>query len=144
MTLSHLPPVADQRFPRSGPLARQMLGRAAAPVLLLGILFARGRRTVTSWFRAAGIREEFRPAYVTVCAIGREAEHMAITTLLAVKPCWAATRLTVAIDDTPTARYGPQVEGAGIHHNPSPGPRRREARLRPCLGHPGRPGQAPR
>ena len=30
--------------------------------------------------------------------------------------------LRVAIDDTPTARYGPCVEGAGIHHNPSPGP----------------------
>src|SRR5262249_14883006 len=25
-------------------------------------------------------------------------------------------------DDTPTARYGPQVEGCGTHHNPSPGP----------------------
>src|SRR5437879_4982815 len=22
----------------------------------------------------------------------------------------------------PTARYGPRVQGAGIHHNPSPGP----------------------
>jgi hypothetical protein len=28
----------------------------------------------------------------------------------------------LAIDDTPTPRYGPCVEGAGIHHNPSPGP----------------------
>jgi Transposase DDE domain len=28
----------------------------------------------------------------------------------------------VALDDTPTARYGPCVEGAGTHHNPSPGP----------------------
>ena len=31
-------------------------------------------------------------------------------------------RLTVALDDTPTPRYGPEVEGCGIHHNPSPGP----------------------
>ena len=30
--------------------------------------------------------------------------------------------LLFAIDDTPTARYGPCVQGAGIHHNPSPGP----------------------
>ena len=29
--------------------------------------------------------------------------------------------IPVAIDDTPTARYGPEVEGAGLHHNPSPG-----------------------
>jgi hypothetical protein len=28
----------------------------------------------------------------------------------------------VALDDTPTARYGPCVEGAGKHHNPTPGP----------------------
>src|SRR5262249_60734376 len=31
-------------------------------------------------------------------------------------------RLLLAIDDTPPARYGPPVRGAGIHHNPSPGP----------------------
>ena len=26
------------------------------------------------------------------------------------------------LDDTPTPRYGPYVQGAGIHHNPTPGP----------------------
>jgi hypothetical protein len=121
MTLSHLPPFLTNAFLD---LAHWLDKRSAArvPLLLLGILFASGRRTVTSWFRAAGIREQFRPAYVTVCAIGREAEHVAITTLLAVKPLLGSKRLTVAIDDTPTARYGPQVEGAGIHHNPTPGP----------------------
>jgi hypothetical protein len=30
--------------------------------------------------------------------------------------------LRFAIDDTPTARYGPWVQGAGIHHNSTPGP----------------------
>jgi hypothetical protein len=40
-----------------------------------------------------------------------------------VKPLVAgATRLTFAIDDTPTERYGRQVQGAGVHHNPTPGP----------------------
>ena len=28
----------------------------------------------------------------------------------------------LGIDDTPTPRYGPLVQGAGIHHNPCPGP----------------------
>jgi hypothetical protein len=28
----------------------------------------------------------------------------------------------LAIDDTPSKRYGPKVEGAGLHHNPTPGP----------------------
>ena len=31
-------------------------------------------------------------------------------------------RLTLALDDTPTARSGPKVQGAGVHHNPTPGP----------------------
>src|SRR5690606_34222304 len=31
-------------------------------------------------------------------------------------------RVLLAIDDTPTKRYGPQVQGAGIHHDPTPGP----------------------
>ena len=30
--------------------------------------------------------------------------------------------LLFALDDTPTPRYGPCVQGAGVHHNPSPGP----------------------
>jgi hypothetical protein len=30
--------------------------------------------------------------------------------------------LLFGIDDTPTKRAGPWVEGAGIHHNPTPGP----------------------
>jgi hypothetical protein len=30
--------------------------------------------------------------------------------------------LVFGIDDTPTKRYGPKVEGAGLHHNPTPGP----------------------
>src|SRR5262245_34794991 len=40
-----------------------------------------------------------------------------------VKPLVAGTgRLTFALDDTPTERYGPKVQGAGVHHNPTPGP----------------------
>src|SRR5262249_19080463 len=84
---------------------------------------ARGNRTVTSWFRAAGITAEFRQGYVTVCAVGREAQHMALSVVNdVVRPLLQPQRLTVAIDDTPTQRYGPFVEGAGIHHHPSPGP----------------------
>jgi hypothetical protein len=40
-----------------------------------------------------------------------------------VKPLVAGSeRLTFALDDTPTERYGPHVQGAGVHHNPTPGP----------------------
>jgi DDE superfamily endonuclease len=121
MPLSHLPPYLTSVFAN---LAHWLHKHSAArlPLLLVGILFATGRRTVTAWLRAAGIRDDFRPAYTTVCAVGRQADSAALSTLLAVKPLLGHERLRVAIDDTPTSRYGLQVEGAGIHHNPSPGP----------------------
>lgn len=91
--------------------------------LLLGILLARGRRTATSWFRAAGITDDFRPAYSTIYAVGRRADRLALSAWSTVRPCLAGSRrLVVAIDDTPTPRYGPCVQGAGRHHNPTPGP----------------------
>jgi hypothetical protein len=121
MPFSHLPAFLTRVF---AVLACALDRRSAArlPLLLLGILFANGRRTVTSWFRAAGITTDFRQAYVTVCAVGRKVDSMALSTLFAVKPLLGSRRLTVAIDDSPTPRYGPEVEACGIHHNPSPGP----------------------
>ena len=92
--------------------------------LFLGAVLARGRRTVTSWIRAAGLSAEFRPAYTAVAAAGRRADLIAAQLACAVvKPLAAGVaRLTLALDDTPTPRYGPHVQGAGIHHNPTPGP----------------------
>ena len=105
------------------------LDRRSAPRLLRllgGALFARGRRTVTSWFHAAGITDDFRPAYHALWAAGRNARYVASCLLLRiVLPLLRLTpgqRWLFAIDDTPTARYGPCVQGAGIHHNPAPGP----------------------
>jgi DDE superfamily endonuclease len=121
MSLSHLPAFVANAFLD---LAHWLDRRSAArlPLLLAGALFARGRRTVTSWFRAAGIADDFRPAYATVCAAGRRVDHLAISAVLAVAPLLGSRRLLLAIDDTPTPRWGPEVEGAGVHRNPSPGP----------------------
>jgi DDE superfamily endonuclease len=105
--------------------ARWLDRRTAArlPLLLAGILLARGRRTATAWFRAAGITTEFRRAYHTIYAVGRRADQLALTAWSTVQPCLTGSRrLRVAIDDTPTPRYGPCIEGAGLHHNPTPGP----------------------
>jgi hypothetical protein len=92
--------------------------------LLLGALLAAGRRTVTAWLRAAGLSAEFRPAYTTVAAAGRRCDRVAARLLHQVlKPLWGgARRLLLALDDTPTERYGRKVPGAGVHHNPTPGP----------------------
>ncbi|HUR55424.1 MAG TPA: transposase [Gemmataceae bacterium] len=101
--------------PRSGP-------RLAW--LLVGAILARGRRAVTSWIRAAGLSEEYRPCYTTVAAAGGRADSVAARLVHeVVKPLVAgADRLTFALDDTPTERYGRHVQGAGVHHNPTPGP----------------------
>src|SRR3989440_4925211 len=101
MLLSSLPRFLTSAF---AALAHWLDRRSAArlPRLLLGILFARGRRTVTSWSRAAGIAEEFRPAYATACAAGRRTRSMAVTAPCAVEPLLGHGRLRVALDDTPT------------------------------------------
>lgn len=121
MPFSHLPTFLTSVFAALG-FWLHVRSAARLPLLLCGILFANERRTVTSWFRAAGISDDFRQGYVTVCAVGREANSMALTIQSKLRPLLNPKRLLVGIDDTPTARYGPFVEGAGIHHNPSPGP----------------------
>jgi hypothetical protein len=79
---------------------------------------------VTSWIRAAELSEQFRPCYTTVSAAGKRADGVAARLVHGVvKPILGGmSRLVFALDDTPTARYGPLVQGAGVHHNPTPGP----------------------
>ena len=72
MTYSHPTPVSCQWFTH---LARS-LDRRSAPrlaLLFLGAILARGRRTVTSWIRAAGLSGQFRPCYTAVAAAGKNA-----------------------------------------------------------------------
>src|SRR5690242_11633238 len=123
MTSSPSTPPSGHWIPR---LAALLDPRCAARFarLFVGALLARGRRTVTSWIRAAGLSDEFRPCYTAVAAAGRRADLLAARLADdAVRPLAAgADRLTLALDDTPTERYGPYVQGAGVHHNPAPGP----------------------
>jgi hypothetical protein len=123
MTSSHTAPARCHWFSR---LASALDPRSALRLarLFLGAILARGRRTVTSWIRAAGLSQQFRQCYTAVSAAGKRADliaahlaHEVVKQLLA-----GAGRLIFALDDTPTERYGPQVQGAGVHHNPCPGP----------------------
>jgi hypothetical protein len=123
MTSSHPIAVTCRWFARlAGPLDRRSAPRLA--LLLLGATLARGRRTVTSWIRAAGLSDRFQSCYIAVAAAGKRADSIAARLALeVVKPLVKGTgRLTLALDDTPTKRYGPHVQGAGVHHNPTPGP----------------------
>src|SRR5436305_1776797 len=123
MTSSHPLPVPCQWFSwLAAALDRRSAPRLA--LLFLGAVIARGRRTVTSWIRAAKLGEQFRPCYTAVAAAGKRADRVARRLLTeVVRPLLkGAKRLTLALDDTPTKRYGPHVQGAGIHHDPTPGP----------------------
>ena len=112
MTSSHPLPAPCQWFARLA----SALDRRSAPrlaLLFLGAVLARGRRTVTSWIRAAGLSDRYQPCYTTVAAAGKRAD-LASARLLndAVRPLVAdQERLTLALDDTPTQRYGPTSRG---------------------------------
>jgi len=91
--------------------------------LLVGALFAQGRRTVSRWIVAAGVSRQFRRYYYALGTLGRKRKQVAAALIgLVRRVVPLPERILLAIDDTLTKRYGPHVEGAGIHHNPTPGP----------------------
>jgi hypothetical protein len=92
-------------------------------VLLGGALFAHGRRTVTSWLRATDVGAGFAAYYYFLAALGRRADLVAGVLLRrCLRHLPADGPVLLAVDDTPTPRYGRHVQGAGVHHNPTPGP----------------------
>ena len=104
----------------AAPLHRRLAWRLPAVV---GILLASGRRTVASWWRATGVGDRFRSYYYSLDSLGRKAVELAAVLVgIVLGRIDPGGRLLFAIDDTPTKRYGPKVQGAGIHHNPTPGP----------------------
>jgi hypothetical protein len=70
------------------------------------MLFACGRRTVSSWLRAGGVHDDFACYYYFLLPVRLP----------------LGERLLLVVDDSPTKRYGPKVQGTGIHRNPTPGP----------------------
>ena len=93
--------------------------------VFFGVLICREkRRTASAWFRAAGIGLDFRRAYNVLGSVGRRTRLLGTILLKSIEQVVgdAETRFVFALDDTVTKRYGPCVEGAGVHHNPTPGP----------------------
>jgi DDE superfamily endonuclease len=108
----------------AGALDARQQGRFVT--LFTGLLLARGRRTLTSWLRACGVGRDSKRYYYLLGSVGRKttaiAERMHRILPDRLPPDQKGTPLVFAIDDSPTKRFGPQVEGAGKHHNPTPGP----------------------
>src|SRR6195256_2829857 len=106
-------------------LAGFLHGRSAWRLqsLFVGALFGQGRKTVASWLRGGELGDDFRAYYYFLGSLGRNVKSLAWMLLRrAINVVAPGDRLLFALDDTPTKRYGPLVEGAGIHHNPTPGP----------------------
>jgi len=93
-------------------------------VLMMGVLFAGGRRVVASWIRTAGLSDDFQDYYFFLQSVGRRWPELGrrILVLVLRLAIGKQRRVLVAIDDSPTKRYGPKVQGAGTHHDPTPGP----------------------
>ena len=93
-------------------------------VIFTAMLFAKGRRTITSWLRAAGINRCYKAYYYFIGSLAQKTENIATKLFeIMIRRIYKNTNTVLsAIDDSPTARYGPRVAGAGIHRNPTPTP----------------------
>lgn len=95
------------------------------PIVMAGALLARGRRTASSWFRAAGVKDDWDRFYELLISTGKVAGSMALPILRLIVQRFDPGPdgyWTLAVDDSPTKRFGRHVEGANIHHHPTPGP----------------------
>ena len=94
-------------------------------IVMAGMMLADDRRVASAWFAAAGVQDDWDRFYDCLISIGQRAELLAFPLLIAVVRRFdpgPGGRILLAGDDSPTRRFGPQVEGAGVHHDPTPGP----------------------
>jgi hypothetical protein len=94
-------------------------------IVMAGMMLADDRRVAAAWFTAAGVQDDWDRFYDCLISVGRKTQPLALPLLKAVLEKFDPGpdgHLTVAIDDSPTRRYGRHVEGAGVHHDPTPGP----------------------
>ena len=94
-------------------------------IVIAGMFLAGDRRTASAWFVAAGVRDDWDRFYDCLISVGRTSGKLATAVLSLVVQKFApglGDRILLGMDDSPTSRYGRHVEGAGVHHNPTPGP----------------------
>ena len=94
-------------------------------IVVAGMFLADDRRTASAWFVAAGVQDDWDRFYECLASGGRTSGKLATAVLGLLVQKFApgfGDRILLGMDDSPTSRYGRHVEGAGIHHNPTPGP----------------------
>lgn len=111
----------------AGSLSRMLDSRIAfrLPIVMAGALLASGRRTAASWFRCAEVKDDWDLFYDLLQSVGRNAATVMYPLIVLIFKRFDPGpdgHWTLAVDDSPTKRFGPCIEGANIHHNPTPGP----------------------
>jgi Transposase DDE domain len=94
-------------------------------IVIAGMFLADDRRTASAWFVAAGVQDDWDRFYDCLISVGRTSGNLATAVLGLVVQTLAeglGDRILLGMDDSPTSRYGKHVEGAGVHHHPTPGP----------------------
>lgn len=94
-------------------------------IIVAGMMHVGDRRTASAWLIAAGVHDHGDRFYDCLISIGWQAEKLAAVVLTLVVQEFSPVRedrFLLGIDDTPTRRNGRHVEGAGVHHDPTPGP----------------------
>jgi hypothetical protein len=108
-------------------MSRMLDARSAfrLSIVMAGMMLADDRRVAASWFAAAGVGDDWDRFYDCLISIGRNARSLAVPVVIAMLRKFdpgPEGHITIGGDDSPTKRYGRHVEGAGVHHNPTPGP----------------------
>jgi hypothetical protein len=94
-------------------------------IVIAGMFLSDDRRVASAWFASAGVQDDWDRFYDCLTSVGRLNERLAVALLGAIVARLdpgPGGHLTVGLDDSPTRRFGRHVEGAGVHHNPTPGP----------------------
>lgn len=94
-------------------------------IVVAGMFLADDRRTASVWFVAAGVQDDWDRFYDCLISVGRTSGKLATVVLGLMVQKFApgfGDRILLGMDDSPTPRYGRHVEGAGVHHDPTPGP----------------------
>ncbi len=119
MTSSHQDATSCQWFScLASPLDRRSAVRLVW--LFIGAILARGRRTVTSWIRAAGLSRQYQPCYTTVAAAGKRADNIAGRLIHEVVKPLVDVRRGSPWHENADQRMGPTCRGLASSHNPTP------------------------
>ncbi len=94
------------------------------PIVIAGALLAMGRRTASRWFQCAGVKDDWDRFYELLATLGRRTSALMLPLIIRIVRRFdpGPTGRWKLAHDAPTPRYGRCVEGANVHHNPTPEP----------------------